>query len=295
MRPKVVYVMGAGRSGSTILGVVLGNCPGVFYAGELDAWFGKEGVPNFGGEERERFWSEVHVAMNGAADLHGSTPRRYIEHSTAILRTRPWGRSRKLRRRYREVLEELYLRIAEASSATHIVDSSHYPLRAREMQQIGGIDLYLIYLVRKPEAVVASFRREDVDQPSKAPVATNLYLYLTHLLGVAVFLRQRRAQRIFLRYEDFLADPDGVLARLQEWIGVAVESPDLESLETGIPFQGNRLLRSPTVEFRAGGGTAQRDWLTYLLQLPWSLVTPRLKPTAIAAPSRPLAGTRRGS
>lgn len=33
-RPKVIYVMGAGRSGSTILGVVLGNCTNVFDAGE---------------------------------------------------------------------------------------------------------------------------------------------------------------------------------------------------------------------------------------------------------------------
>ncbi|HEX4467726.1 MAG TPA: hypothetical protein VH025_11110, partial [Solirubrobacteraceae bacterium] len=42
---KVLYVMGAGRSGSTILGVMLGNCEGIFYAGELDKWLPREGRP----------------------------------------------------------------------------------------------------------------------------------------------------------------------------------------------------------------------------------------------------------
>lgn len=285
--------MGAGRSGSTILGVALGNCPGVFYAGELDAWFGKEGVPNFGGEERERFWGRIRADMNGAADLHGGRPRRYIEHSSAIFRPRFWGRNRELRRRYREVVEELYLRIAEASGSTHVVDTSHYPLRAYELQAIGGIDLYLVYLVRSPETVVASFRREDVDQPSKRPLASNVYLYLTHLLSVLVFLRQRRERRVFLRYEDFLADPRRVLALLQEWIGAGAEVPDLSALETGIPFQGNRLLRSPTVAFRTKQDRGRRDWLTYLLQLPWGLVMPRLRPSAKDASAHSLTGAKR--
>ena len=38
VRPRVIYIMGAGRSGSTILGVSLGNCADLVYAGELDKW-----------------------------------------------------------------------------------------------------------------------------------------------------------------------------------------------------------------------------------------------------------------
>jgi sulfotransferase family protein len=281
--------MGAGRSGSTILGVLLGNCPGVFYAGELDAWLSREGVPNFGGEERERFWQRVGARMNGASDLYGSKARRHIEHSAAILRARPWRRHRELHRRYREIAEDLYWRIAEEADGTHVVDTSHYPLRARELQAIGGIDLYLVFLFRAPETVVASFRRRDVDQPSKRPLAANAYLHATHLLSLLVFLRQRRERRMMLRYEELLADPRGVLARLQEWIGVGAEPPDLSALRTGIPFQGNRLLRSERVEFRGGrNGTAQRDRLTRLLQAPWTWAIPRLRPSA-----RPRSGAGR--
>src|SRR2546423_15271469 len=54
-RPKVVYVMGAGRSGSTILGVTLGNCADVFFAGELDKWLALSGKPTGEDTERVRF------------------------------------------------------------------------------------------------------------------------------------------------------------------------------------------------------------------------------------------------
>src|SRR4029077_14005874 len=105
----------------------------------LDAWFSKEGVPNFGGGERERFWGRIHEEMSGVADLHGDRPRRYIEPSSAIFRVRSWRRTRELRRRYREVVEELYRRIAGAGGSTHIVDTSHYPLRAPHLQANNGL------------------------------------------------------------------------------------------------------------------------------------------------------------
>jgi len=58
-RPRVIYVMGAGRSGSTTLGITLGNCTDVFYAGELDNWLVRSGVPQVQDDERLRFWSKV--------------------------------------------------------------------------------------------------------------------------------------------------------------------------------------------------------------------------------------------
>src|SRR4051812_9425114 len=58
-RPKLLYVLGTGRSGSTILGIALGNCEGIFYAGELHLWLGRAGKPPLKGAERERFWGAV--------------------------------------------------------------------------------------------------------------------------------------------------------------------------------------------------------------------------------------------
>jgi Sulfotransferase family len=278
-RPKVVYVMGAGRSGSTILGVALGNCRDFFYGGELDAWLSRRGEPNFGGEERERFWAGVGAEMGDAGDLFGGEAQRHIEHSAAPVRPGSRRSRRRLRARYREVAAELYRTLVERTGATHIVDTSHYPLRARELQALDGIDLYLVYLVRAPQAVVAAFERKEIKQPPKAAWATNVYLYATHLLATTVFLRHRRDRRIYMRYEDFVADPQRALVELLQLVGAPPQLPDLGALSTGIPFQGNRLLREQTVALRVDEAKRlPRRPLTQLVQAPWSAVLPRLRP-----------------
>jgi hypothetical protein len=278
-RPRVLYVMGAGRSGSTILGVTLGNCESVFYAGELDAWLSRSGEPQLEGGERERFWQEVRAQVPDAAALYGREPERAIDRSLSLFRVNKWRVRRRLRGPYRRVAENLYLAISGAAGTGVIVDTSHYPLRARELQSLTGIDLYLLYLSRDPRSVVASFNRTDVGQYSKSTLTTNVYLWLTNLLSVLVFLRHPRERRLFVRYEDFVADPAGVVERILVRAGVTVAPPDFSSLRTGIPFQGNRLIRSETIALRPGEQrNGARSALTTLLQAPWTVVLARLQP-----------------
>src|SRR5580704_6763755 len=197
-KPKVVYVMGAGRSGSTILGVTLGNCREVFFAGELDKWLLRAGMPTHGGEERERFWAQVREGVGPADDLFGRDAQRYFERSSALFRTRRLAMRHRLRTRYRRVSEDLYRAIARTAEVAYVVDTGHYPLRARELQQMPGLELYLIFLIRDPQSVVASFAREDVPEPTFSELKTNAYLWLTYAISLLVFLRQPRERRVLL-------------------------------------------------------------------------------------------------
>src|SRR5690348_3987075 len=95
-RPKVVYVMGAGRSGSTVLGVTLGNCAGVFYAGELDAWLPRSGAPQLDDDTRVRFWDQVRDQVDGAGGLFGYEAQVSIERSVALFRVHKWATRRRL-------------------------------------------------------------------------------------------------------------------------------------------------------------------------------------------------------
>lgn len=286
-RPRVLYVMGAGRSGSTILGVTLGNCEGLFYAGELDAWLPRSGEPQLGGEERERFWGRVRAEVPGAQELYGREAERAIERSASLFRVHKWRTRRRMRDGYRRVAERLYLAVSSASGAAFLVDSSHYPLRARELQALDGIELHLLYLVRDPRSVVGSFRRRDVAQYSKSLLTANVYLWVTNLLSVMVFLRHPAERRLFVSYEDFVADPSAVLATILEQVGAPAGLPDFATLDTGIPFQGNRLIRTETIAL-AHGSTAPRSRapVTTLLQLPWRIVLSRLRPRTSSGPRR---------
>jgi hypothetical protein len=277
-RPKVLYVMGAGRSGSTILGVALGNCENVFFAGELDRWLARSGVPR-DGSERTRFWSRVSEDVEDAAELFGGKTTS-LERSSALFDIRKWALRRRLRQPYRRVSQELYLAIGDVTGASNIVDSSHYPLRARELRALRGIDLHLLFLVRDPQSIVASLGREDVPERRFGVLRANAYLWLTYLLSVFVFLRHPRDRRLFVRHEDFVADPQGVLRQILDGCDSPALPPDLGALRTGVPFHGNRLVKSEVVALGASGSARppRASRVTAVLQLPWAAVFSRLRP-----------------
>jgi hypothetical protein len=286
-RPKVVYVMGTGRSGSTILGITLGNCTDIFYAGELHLWLGKEGKSPLAGDDRARFWSKVREEVT--PDLSGSEARS-LEQTSAAMRIGEWRAQRRLRGRYRSVAEKLLPAIARTADATHVVDSSHFPRRARELQALTTIDLYLLYLVRDPQSVVASYSRDDAVFPRFNLVTTNFYLWLTHLISLRIFQRQDRGRRLLVHYEAFVANPEEVLQDIFDCIGSPAAVPDLSALDTGIAFQGNPVAKSPVVALnRNAVRPARRARLTTVLQAPWAAVFARLRPAATtsAASARP--------
>jgi len=279
-RPKVIYVMGAGRSGSTILGVALGNCEGVLFAGELDKWFAREGVPRREEPQLRAFWGRVLALMGDVRDVFAARTG-WLERSSGLLDPRKWRTRRRLRARYREISQELYGALAAVSGASCLVDTSHYPLRARELQALAGIELHLLWLVRDPQSVVASLGRADVVERRFDVPTSNAYLWLTNALSLLVFLRHPRARRMFVCHEEFLAHPAAVLERILRSAGSSAAVPDLGRLRTGVPFHGNRLVLGEVVSLQARPDTAvRRSWLTAALQLPWRAIFATLRPAA---------------
>ncbi len=282
-RPKVIYVMGGHHIGSTVLGVTLGNCQGCFFAGEVHSWFTKHGVPAYRHEAALRFWEEVGANVKNGAELFGYDTERYLDRSSALRLSRllKWPTTRReLRPRYRRATEELYHAIAKASGAENMIDTSHYPLRARELQSLDGIELYLVFLVRDPQGVVASHDSRNVANGAKSALITNLHLWATHILSLLVFLRQPAERRLFLRHEQFLAEPEHVIRQILDGVGSDAALPDLTALHTGSPLQGNPLLKEERVLALRGpsGPPPRSSRMTTLLQAPWSAVFSRLHP-----------------
>jgi Sulfotransferase family len=274
-RPTILYVMGAGRSGSTILGVALGNCDGVFFAGELDRWLARAGRPRGDGAERERFWAQVRGHVSYPPELAGRTT--WLERSSSLLDPRRWRARRRLRSSYRRVSADLYGAVADVANASHVVDTSHYPMRARELQALGDIELHLLLLVRDPSSVVASLGRADVRERRFRPLRANAYLWLTNLLSLVVFLRHPAERRVLVRYEDLLAAPERVLADILARCHAHASPPDVTRLRTGAPFHGNRLVEAEVVSLeRSAPRRARHASLTALAQSPWSLLFRRL-------------------
>lgn len=292
-KPKVIYVLGAHRSGSTVLGVALGNCEDVFFAGELHSWLTWRGVPRVGGEEGARLWEAVRADVPEAEALFGHETELYVDRSSALRRLHKWPTTRRrLLGPYRRLNEDLFRAIARASGASRIVDTCHYPLRALELKKLKNIGLYLLFLVRDPQGVVASLHPRDASSGSKPPLTTNLHLWATHLLSLFAFLRHPRERRMFVRHEDFLVDPEGVLRQILDRTGSAAPIPDLTALSTGYPLHGNRFLRQRDVIALQGPSASRTppSRMTWLMQLHWAPVFSRLRPAV-----RPRAAGERES
>jgi hypothetical protein len=169
MAPKVVYIMGFGHSGSTLLDIVLSNHPHVESVGELKkvhryGWTNNNdrrcacGLPVY----QCPYWSEVHQRWSekvGKDDIEG-----YIRLQNRFEYYRPLPRLRWVweenKKRSAEFIEyvtmttALYEAIQETSGKTIIVDSSKQALRAYGLLLGQSVDLYLIHLVRTRRRLV---------------------------------------------------------------------------------------------------------------------------------------------
>lgn len=284
-RRKLAYVMGAGHSGSTILGITLGNCEGFFYAGELEEWLMTADGPRWGAVDRRQFWSAVKDRVDGAEGLLGGAANRCVERSSASFRVDLWPARRRMRPLYKRVAGDLIRAVADVAQASFVVDTSHFPLRARELRELPGIELYLIYLVRDPRDVVASNTRElsphEVAENRWRRLTMNANLWLTQLVCLRTFHSHAPERRIFVRHEDFLEDPVAVTRQILDMLGSDADLPDLQKLAVGAPLQGNQLIRTDTVAIkRPGARHVRRDLTTRLAQAMWEPLLARLTPAA---------------
>src|SRR6202012_6063713 len=124
-----------------------------FFAGELDKWLSRSGEPKLKDAARVAFWSDVRARVVEPDALFDGRAHRYLERSSALFRRRRRSVRRGLLAPYRRITGELYAAVAASAGASCVVDTSHYPLRARELQAVAGIELYLLLLIRDPRDV----------------------------------------------------------------------------------------------------------------------------------------------
>lgn len=239
---KALFIVGAGRSGSTILGNVLGEIDGVCHAGELNDLWSLLAKGRYCGCERLLsdcdFWAEVLAAVRGGGHLPAGDP---VAISSWHRRTLRYRRLPSLllqpsadAERYAQVSGDLYRAIARVSGARIVVDSSKGAPGAALLRLIPGIEAYFVHLVRDPRGVAYSWERtkapprgataRDMRRWTPGRVARN---WLAVQLMVEVSRARIGGRWLTLRYEDLAEQPRAMLERTLEFIG---EQP------TALPF-----------------------------------------------------------
>ncbi|HEX5260723.1 MAG TPA: hypothetical protein VFW18_04525 [Gaiellales bacterium] len=229
IRPEVVYIGGADRSGSTILGLVMGTLPGTAYVGEvMHVW--RRGVAENQlcgcGEPFLAcpFWREVGQAAFGGWQHVDVDHVEWL--SRRVLRERFGLAMPLLKRRlsyranfaaYLEYIEPLYRAIWRVSGARRIVDSSKGLSQYGALAALSSIDLSLVHLVRDSRGVAHSWTRKIVmpeitsDREYMATFspawAALQWDFMNVEFDIARNLMYRARPSVLVRYESFAADP----------------------------------------------------------------------------------------
>jgi hypothetical protein len=230
--PRVVFLMGTARSGSTLLGTLLGGADGVFFAGELCDWAQLDGISTV--PRSQPFWESVRTHI-GTLPTRSSDYKRLFEHPAGIVGqvTR-----RGLRPGYERLTVEVLTAVAKESGCSIIVDSSHYPRRARVLRRLLGPDhVRLVFLVRRPSSVAQSFRKTG----EKGIIHANLYMVAVSLLAWLTYLTHPRPHRAIVSYEQMIAAP---LEVGEVALGRPLHGVDPYRMATPLVLIGNRFVKT---------------------------------------------------
>ncbi|MGH7493282.1 MAG: sulfotransferase family protein [bacterium] len=237
---EVIYLLGCGRSGSTLLDLVLGSHHRVASVGEI--WYHHRWLENnfectCGAPfESCDFWQAVTEKLRGSHNQAGVTPVQSRRGKVrALLQLLAGGKlpARAQTRGYALATYRLFKAVQEVSQKPVILDSSKNPMRLLYLGASGLFKIKIIHLIRDGRAYVNS-TRWPVKMPAQggqtAPAqsvwrATWRWL-LTNSLSSLICSRLPKASWCAIKYEDFASAPVVVMQRLCEFLDIQY-SPDL--------------------------------------------------------------------
>jgi hypothetical protein len=231
-RTKVLYLSGWGRSGSTLLGNLLGQVENFHHVGELRAWDAAvldDRHCGCGAVFRDcGFWQQSLRGALGALDDATAQSFRRLRWNQTRYRHLPAmllpGGEKRLRRRLREylaALECIYRETAAAGGSEVVVDSSKFATYGWLLGLIPTLDVRVVHLVRDPRAVAYSWTRTkthaDIGRRMRRYDPASSALGWTFWNGVSELLFRKRA--LTVRYEDFVAAPAATMHRILDYVG----------------------------------------------------------------------------
>jgi hypothetical protein len=280
---RVVFVGGYGRSGSTIIDVLLNRVPGVIAVGEFRHLFGRA----LGDNElcscskpfRDcEFWGKV-LAEAFPDGVDRERVQRAVKriNRLVMLPGLRWPRLMSKRTReditlYRQTFTAAYRAVAKVSGASVVVDSTKYPVHGWVLRSMLSLDLQVMLLVRDPRAVAFSWTRkrlrpevhwEQREMPRYNVVRSAIAWNLSN--SITAKLRRNVQHYRVQRYENFVSNPPHELADIASFcLGAPTKLPkDLFDVQPHVPhtIAGNPVrIGSEQVQVRKDDEWKQMPW-----------------------------------
>lgn len=297
--PAILYVGGFSRSGTTLLGRVLGEAPGAICVGETRyLWTRALGDDVRCGCEAPfsecAFWREVGREAFGGWQRLDLDRVLALDRKTNRVRALPFHWAPKARpgfgsalRAYAEILRRLYDAIGAVSGAEIVVETSKDPNFGSLLTRMPERDVRIVHLVRDPRAVAYSWMRHR-ELPS--PIGHERFMpkfrptevaakWLAWNLAFHALGRNGTGKRT-LTYESFVADPARALGEIEAFTGRPLQLPSSRLSERRVRLGEHHI-------FSGNPMRASQGWIALRLDDEWqrALATPHLiEVNAIALP-----------
>jgi hypothetical protein len=238
--PRVLYICGWGRSGTTVVDRVLGQVPGFFSVGELRSlWDADPAVQRCGCGETVitcPLWGPL---LSSMASTSGFTTRTVQSMRDEVARSRnllglrwaashPRSPSSHRVASYGDVLESIYRAVLAFTGSGIVVDSSKHPADALLLAGRPHVDVTVLHLVRDPRGVAYSWSRRHAggaptapaDRPPRRSAISSSAWWTAWNGATEALIRPLLGSRyIALRYEDVMNDPQQHLGMVVQRLG----------------------------------------------------------------------------
>ncbi len=235
--PRIVYITGSGRSGSTILDMMLGANSGALSLGQVDEvrrWAaGKQNCTCGRPLPECPVWGPALAGGIPPASLNAD---RQVAKVTSMLPAVAGRAPRPADHGDVDATWRLYDRLAAVSGMDVLIDSSKTLLRyALLAADDRDRDLRMIHLVRDPRGFVLSRTRAKEVPTASGRVGSTTSQSLVSALAdwtvqnalVSAYARRQRPDSIVVTYEQLVGDPLPTLRRLCEFAGLEFQ-PDAQ-------------------------------------------------------------------
>lgn len=268
--PPLLFVGGAGRSGSTVLECMLGEVDGVTVLGEVNHLW-ERGIRNdelcaCGAHFSScPFWADVGDRAFGgwaAVDLERvETLKDAVDRQRRLpssARRRPSTRFGDLALEYADLYRRIYVAAAEVAGADVVVDSSKVAPTAMALTHHPGIDMRVLHIVRDARGVAHSWSkvvarpetRGELDMPRMSTLGSTAQ-WLAHNLAIGGVVR-RGVPLARLRYEDLVQDPAAELATAWGRLGLPGTCRLPVSADGVIELRGTHSVAGNPMRFKRG-------------------------------------------
>lgn len=282
-QPKLLYIMGGARSGSTILEVLLANNPNVFGAGELtylieDGYLANKNCSCGCSCDKCKVWSKV-FAQDNLVKIGALAPstnnKRFDRHKGLFFRF-GIGKINVILTEHNQFCWAMIDNLIIQEGVDVVVDSSKYASRAINLYSYRSSDVGVICLTRSAAGMIDSFSKKNKgEQTPKSFLSAALYIFSVNIS----FLWARRVfgdSCLVISFEQLMEDPVSVLVNMGEWSGISFDNAK-NILDAGKAFDighivtGNRLRNAKSIKFNASNISIKRNFNVFERAIIWCL------------------------